>query len=96
VETLTKFELEVLENLPVEPNGLSIMELAEGLLDDCSPKGRGKINKALKRLDNVFDGLFRRKGNDYLDGFGVTMYGIPRTAMPKARELFAQAAKEGR
>ena len=89
MESLNDFELEVLENLPVEPNGLSIMELSEGLLNDCSPKAKGKIANALKRIGNVFGDLHRRVGNDYLDGFGCTMYGIPLVAMPKVRDFCA-------
>ena len=90
MERLSEFELEVLENLPVEPIGLSLAELADGLLDDRSPMAKGKMRRALDHIAEVLGGLHVHSGNDDLGGFGVKMYGIPRAGMPRVREFFAQ------
>jgi predicted amidohydrolase len=90
MERLDDFELEVLENLPVDPIGLSLAELAEGLLDDCSPAAKGKVRRALDRVAEVLNGLHVRTGNDDLGGFGVKMYGICRRRMPAVRRFFAE------
>jgi len=94
MECLNEFELEVLENLPVEPTGLSLAELANGLLDDRSPAAKGKVRRALERIGEVLDGLHVSTGNDDLDGFGVKMYGIRRGAMPGVRRFFAERAEK--
>ena len=89
MERLSEFELEVLENLPVEPIGLSLAELADGLLGDRGPMGKGKVRRALEGIDAVLGGLHVRTGNDDLCGFGVKMYGVPRAKMPAVRQFFA-------
>ena len=90
MERLNEFELEVLENLPVEPTGLSLAELADGLLDDRSPAAKGKVRRALDRITEVLNGLHVRTGNDDLGGFGVKMYGVRRRKMPAVRRFFAE------
>lgn len=90
MERLNEFELEVLENLPVEPIGLSMAELADGLLDNRSPVAKGKVRRALDRIAEALNGLHVRIGNDELRGFGVKMYGIPRRTMPSVRAFFAE------
>ena len=90
MERLNEFELEVLENLPVEPIGLSLAELADGLLDDRSPAAKGKVRLALERIAEVLGDLHVRTGNDDLGGYGVKMYGICRGTMPAVREFFAE------
>ena len=92
MEHLNEFELEVLENLPVEPIGLSLTELADGLLDDRSPAGKGKVRRALDRIGEALNGLHVSTGNDQLGGFGVKMYGIPRRTIPAEREFFVGQA----
>jgi len=92
MEGLTEFELEVLENLPVEPTGLSLAELADGLLDDRSPAARGKVRRALERIAEALNGLHVQTGNDDLGGFGVKMYGIPLPTMPRVRVFFEEKA----
>ena len=89
MERLNEFELEVLENLPVEPIGLSLAELADGLLDDRGPAAKGKVRLALERIAEVLNGLYIRTGNDDLGGFGVKLYGIPSRTMPSVRRFFA-------
>jgi hypothetical protein len=94
MDRLNEFELEVLENLPVEPIGLSLTELADGLLDDRGPAARGKVRRALERIAEVLNGLSVRTGNDDLGGFGVKMYGIRRRKMPAVRRFFAERAEK--
>ena len=89
MESLNEFELEVLESLPVEPTGLSLTELADGLLDNRSPAAKGKVRRALVRIAEVLGGLHVSSGNDDLGGFGVKMYGIPRRTSPSVREFFS-------
>jgi len=89
MERLNEFELEVLENLPVEPIGLSLAELADGLLDDRSPAAKGKVRIALERIAEVLNGLYVRTGNDDVGGFGVKMYGVPIATMLRVRAFMA-------
>lgn len=88
MENLSEFELEVLENLPAEPTGLSLAELADGLLNDRSPRARGKVRLALDAISRTLGGLCIYFGNDDLYGFGVKMYGVPRNRMREVREFF--------
>ncbi len=90
MERLNEFEMEVLENLPVEPTGLSLAELADGLLDDRSPAAKGKVCRAMDSIRDALGGLFIRVGNDDFDGVGVRMYGIPRAKMPCVRAFMAE------
>ena len=90
MEGLNEFEMEVLENLPVEPIGLSLTELADGLLDDRSPAAKGKVRRALDHVAEALDGLYVSTGNDDLGDFGVKMYGIPPPTMPSVRAFFAE------
>jgi hypothetical protein len=90
MERLDDFELEVLENLPVEPIGLSLTELADGLLDDCSPAAKGNVRRALENIARALGGLYVYSGNDDLGGFSVKMYGVPRAKMPRLRAFLAE------
>lgn len=89
MKRLNEFELRVLEHLPVEPTGVSLAELADGLLEDRSPKAKGNVRRALDQITKVLNGLHVQKGNDALAGFGVKMYGIRRRNMPAVRRFFA-------
>jgi len=90
MEGLNEFELEVLENLPVELVGLSLAELADGLLDNRSPAAKGKVRRALESISKALGGLHVRTGNDELGGFAVKMYGVPRRRIICVREFFAK------
>ena len=92
MEGLSEFELEVLENLPVEPIGLSLAELADGLLDDRGPAAKGKVRRALDRIGKALGGLHACTGNDDLGGFGVKMYGLRRDDVPAVMQFFAERA----
>ena len=94
MERLNEFELEVLESLPVQPTGMSLNELAEGLLDDRGPAARGKVRRALERIGEAVNGLHVQTGNDDLGGFGVKMYGIRRRKMPAVRRFFAERTEK--
>ncbi len=92
MKRLSDFELEVLENLPVEPIGLSLAELADGLLDNRGPVAKGKVRGALENISSALGGLHVYSGNDDLGGFGVKMHGVPRSKMPFVRQVFAEKA----
>lgn len=94
MQHLNEFELEVLENLPVEPTGLSLSELADGLLDARGPVARGKVRRALQRIADAMNGLHVHSGNDDFGGFGVMMYGIPRGQMHAVRHFFGARAEK--
>jgi len=92
MEGLNEFELEVLENLPVEPVGLSLAELADGLLDARGPAAKGKVRRALESISKALGDLHVHTGNDELGGFAVKMYGVPRRTMAAVRAFFAENA----
>ena len=94
MERLNEFEMSVLEHLPVEPTGLSLAELADGLLEDRSPKAKGKVRRALDRIGKALNGLHVHTGNDTLACYGVKMYGIRRRKMPTVRRFFAEKVEK--
>ena len=95
MESLTEFELEVLENLPVEPVGLMLTELADELLHDCSPKGKGKIKDALLNIAAALGGLYRAYRPEGCGGLlRIWVCGIPRAKMPAVRRFFAEKQKK--
>ena len=91
MKPLTELQLSVLELLPGEPNGLSMMELAEGVFDVTSLSNRDKIAKALAKIGKALaplGGLCSHRGNDDFSGYEVKLYSISHKAMPSVRELF--------
>ena len=90
---LNEFELEVLENLPFEPIGLSLAELADGLLDDRSPQAKGRIMLALKAIRRRVGGLWITRGDDDFGACQVKMYGLPRE---KATAVRLRCSVEGK
>jgi len=90
VESLNQFELELLENLPVEPIGLSLAELADGLLDNRSPRAKGQVRLALDSISKALGGLNVTKGNDDFGAFGVPMYGMRRDSAPLVRTFLLE------
>ena len=89
MDRLTEFELEILEILPVEPVGVSLVELADDLLNNRSQQAKGRIKRALKNIGTELGGLYIRTGDDDFGGYAVKMYGVPRSKMPGVREFFA-------
>jgi len=92
MENLNEFEREVLANLPVEPTGLSLAELADGLLDDRSPSAKGKVRRALESIGQALGGLYVYSGDDDFGGFFVKMYGLPRENMQRIRAFWEEKA----
>lgn len=90
MEDLNELELEVLENLPVQPVGVSLAELADDLLGSRGPSARGKIRRALERISGAIGGLHMHTGNDDFGGARVKMFGIPTRKMPRVRRFFAE------
>jgi len=90
MENLNEFECEVLANLPVEPTGLSLAELADGLLDDRSPSAKGKVRQALENIAAALGGLYVYSGDDDFGGFFVKMYGLPRASVPQIRAFLEE------
>lgn len=69
---------EVLFSLPVEPIGLSLEELADGILGDKSPAAKGGINLVLGKIGTLV-GLIVSEGPD------AVMYSLPRREMLRIR-----------
>jgi len=92
MERLNEFELEVLANLPVEPIGLSLAELADGLVGNRSPAAKGKVKAALDSIARALGGLHVGQGSDRFGGCGVQMLGIPKAKIPAVRRFFAEKA----
>ena len=78
---LTPFDIEVLAVLPRVPNGLSLHELAEGLLGSRGPQALGQVTAALDRIaaalgeDNA-ESLIVRGGDDDFGHADVPLYGV--------------------
>ena len=77
LKNLSDLELLILEHLPGTPNGLSVAELADGLLGNAGPKARGEIRQALRILDECLGGLAVRRGDDFLGHCDVELWGLP-------------------
>ena len=89
LDALTPAALVVLEHLPCAPNGLSVRELADGLLDSRGPAARGEIGSALQEIADTFAGLAVRRGDDFLGRADVELWGLPRDTHRVVRRLFA-------
>lgn len=90
---LTKLERLVLEHLPAAPNGLSVHELAEGLLDNRGPLARGEVRAALTVLDVYLGGLAVTRGDDYLGHADVDLWGLPADTHSVVARAFACAER---
>jgi len=78
MERLKGLALKLLAALPPEPNGLSIHELADGLLGGRDPQRRGRIRGALEEVAGALGYLYERQGDVPEFGrYAVTLYGIP-------------------
>ena len=89
MDHLTEFELQVLENLPVEPLGVSLTELADDLLNNRGPQAKGRIKRALKNICSELGKLYVHSGDDDFGGYAVKMYGVPGSKISGVREFFA-------
>jgi hypothetical protein len=84
---LSPLAAELAETLPVEPNGLSLCELADGLLGRRTPAARGEVRRAISELEADGRQIYTRRGDCEEFGlFDVPLYGLARkTAPPRAR-----------
>lgn len=89
IETLNDLERLILEHLPAAPNGLSISELADGLVGNAGPQARGRVREALQVLAATLGGLTTRRGDDYLGHADVELWGLPRDTHGVVSRLFA-------
>ena len=89
---LTDMDLTVLEHLPVEPNGLSLAELVDGLTAGPDKDRRRLVRASIKRLIQALGGLSTRREDDSLGNRNVILYGVRRAAMPAVRRHFAGRA----
>ena len=94
--SLSAFDLEVLEDLPVEPIGLSLAELADGLLDDHGPAAKGKVRRAMANISHALGRLYVYSGNDDMGGFAVKMYGVPRPRILRVRAFSGKRTCQAR
>jgi len=69
---------DLLEVLPCEPNGLSIHELADGLVGRRDPRARAYIRRALEGLSAMLGGLATTRGCDDFGHADVALWGLPR------------------
>ena len=87
---LNAFDREVLLVLPVAPNGLSLAELADGLLGDRGQKAIGKVKASMWSIAVALETPLRiRTGNDTLGHAGVGLWGLPSEEMPRVRRFAA-------
>jgi len=80
--------------LPCEPNGLSIHELAEGLLGRRDPVALGRVRRMLRGLSFLLGGLACRPGTDDFGHADVHLWGLPRDTYAVVRRLYE--ASKGR
>jgi len=91
MERLKGLALRLLAALPPEPNGLSIHELADGLLGGRDPKRRGMIRAALEEIRGALGNLYERTGDVPEFGrYGVTLYGVPGHKVPGVKTFLAR------
>ncbi len=88
LQSLSDLELLILEHLPGTPNGLSIWELADGLLGNAGPKARGQVKQALGILDESIGGLAIRRGDDFLGHCDVELWGLPADTRSVVSRMF--------
>lgn len=90
LQSLNDLQLLILEHLPATPNGLSVAELADGLLDNAGPEARGRVRRALGILETRLGGLAVRRGDDFLGHADVELWGLPRDTHSVVIRMFAQ------
>lgn len=88
LQNLNHLERLILEHLPATPNGLSVAELADGLLDNAGPQARGRVRRALGILDARLGGLAVRRGDDFLGHADVKLWGLPHDTYSVVLRMF--------
>lgn len=87
---LEDFDLQILENLPIEPNGLSVDELADGLLGNRGPKARAKIRRGILTIAQALDDIYVHRGDDDFGHADVPLWGVKATDAERVRQFFAE------
>jgi len=90
LEELNEFEREVLKNLPIEPMGFSVEELAEELLGATDEQSRRKVISALLTIAEAIDGLWIAHTNDRRQ---TALFGIPRQMRQQVMNFFDSTCK---
>ena len=89
LDSLSPFCVEVLEHLPGESNGLTVEELADGLLGKANKRNRAKVSYAIRVLTTVLGGLYIRQCTVWHGGGRrPKMYGIPARTIAQVRAWF--------
>ena len=87
LQSLTAFERELLAALSPEPVGLSLAELANGLLGNTGPQARGQVRAALNAVAELLGGLYVGRRDDDLGHADVPLYGVPAAYWPRPQEI---------
>lgn len=96
LQSLNDLERLILEHLPATPNGLSVAELADGLLDNAGPQARGQVRRALDILNIHLGGLAVRRGDDFLGHSDVELWGLPADTRSVVARVFANHFERNR
>jgi hypothetical protein len=86
---LTPFDIDLLASLPAAPNGLSLHELADGLLDNAGPQARGQVKAAVEVLRAGLGGLHVGRGDDEVSHADVPLYGVPAEHRARVKEILS-------
>lgn len=92
IKNLDSFALEILSNLPVEPTGLSLPELADGVLDNAGPQARSQVKHALEAVEAALGGLHLGRGDDDLGHADVRLYAVRRQDWDRVQRFFRKRA----
>ena len=93
IDSLPPLALAVLEQLPAEPGGVSIFELACGQYDTDEPSYRQEqaIRHAVEHVGRVLGGLYSRQRDDASrSGHRCMTVGVPAVAMEQVRQHFKE------
>ncbi|HUU94489.1 MAG TPA: hypothetical protein VM487_02020 [Phycisphaerae bacterium] len=90
MDSLTAFDLRLLEIMPVEPIGFSITELSDSLLRKRTPAAKARVRRALDHITRELGGINVHRGRDDFADYTVKMYCLRRVSMPEVRAFFAR------
>jgi len=89
LDGLGNLAVRLLWSLPIEPNGLSLHELADGLLGRRDPAAVGRIVDALHEVEAAVGAISIRVGTDDFGRHDVKLCGIPADRADDVRAAFA-------
>lgn len=84
---LTDLDVELLEQMAVEPTGLSLAEYADGLFGRRDPASLGRVRRSLGRIEAVLGGLWFGRGDDAFGHYDVPVVAMRRCDRTKAARL---------